>query len=218
MNAMLNIPNPSHPLPAILDTVPTSSLPRRRKSIGHYRLNSVDLDRFNRLLARLGRRQGPLAMDQVATAARQLAAPGGDKAPECIAQRIARLESVAAMVGDTAWEAANDAADCARLVLDYASDHEDLIPDWLPRIGRLDDAIVVEAAWPTLAREVASYRDFQRLRALEAHLRGCAPQELPFSREAWEATRRHEAALNAHRRRVRESSYAPVEAPCFRVH
>ncbi|WAC63399.1 YkvA family protein [Pseudoxanthomonas sp. SL93] len=218
MNTLQNIQNPTFPLPSILDSVPAFSLLRRRKSIGHYRLNSVDLDRFNRLLARLGRRQGPLAMDQVVTAARQLAAPGGDTAPECIAQRIARLESVAAMVRDTAWEAANDAADCAQLVLDYAGDPQDLIPDWLPRVGRLDDAIVVEAAWPTLAREVASYRDFQRLRTLEACLRGCAPQELPFSREAWEAARRHEAALNAHRRHVREGSYAPVEADRFRVH
>lgn len=218
MNAQLTTTFPVQPLPAILGTAPPFTLLHRRKSIGDYRLNPADLDRFNHLLARLGRKTAPLGMDQLATAARQLAAPASGGAPECIAQRIARLESVAAMAGDAAWEAANDAADCARLVLDYANDPMDLIPDWLPRVGRLDDAIVVEAAWPTLSRELSCYRDFNRLRALEACLRGCRPEELPFSRQAWEAARRTEAALGAHRRRVRETSYAPAEADRFRVH
>ncbi len=218
MNAVMTTQSLVQPLPAILDTKPSFSLLRRRKNIGDFRLNASDLERFNHLLVRLGRHQAPLGMDQLVTAARQLATPTGADAPECIAQRIARIESVAAMVGDTAWEAANDAADCARLVLDYASDPEDLIPDWLPQVGRLDDAIVVEAAWPTLAREMHCYRDFRRLRALEAFLQGCAPDTLPFSREAWEAVRRTEAALIAHRRHVRETSYVPAPVSCFRVH
>ena len=100
----------------------------------------------------------------------------------------------------------------------YADDTHDLIPDWLPQVGRLDDAIVVEAAWPTLRGEVACYRDFRRLRALEAGLRGCRPDELPFDRHAWEVARQAEAALAAHRRRVRESSYVPAPTPVFRVH
>ena len=218
MNAVMTIRSLAQPLPAVLDTPLAFNLLHRRRNIGDYRPTSFDLSRFNRLLARLGRTQGPMDVDQLATAARQLSATGDDEAPGCIAQRIAWIESVAAMAADRAWAAANEVVECARLVVDYANDSQDLIPDWLPRVGRLDDAIVVEAAWPTLAREVASYRDFQRLRTLEACLRGCAPQELPFSREAWEAARRHEAALNAHRRHVREGSYAPVEADRFRVH
>lgn len=122
------------------------------------------------------------------------------------------------MAADRAWAAANEVVECARLVVDYANDSQDLIPDWLPRIGRLDDAIVVEAAWPTLGREAAGYRDFVRLRALEARLRGCEPEELPFDRDAWQAARVHEAALSAHRRRVRESTYVPAPSAMFRVH
>ena len=80
------------------------------------------------------------------------------------------------------------------------------------------DRIVVEAAWPTLGREAAGYHDFVRLRALEARLRGCEPEELPFDRDAWQAARVHEAALSAHRRRVRESTYVPAPSAMFRVH
>jgi len=218
MNAVMTTRSLVQPLPVVLDTPPTFTLLHRRKNIGDYHPTSADLERFNRLLARLGRAKAPLCMDQLATAARQLAAATDEDAPGCIAQRIAWIESVAAMVADPAWEAANEVGDCARLVVDYANDTHDLIPDWLPRIGRLDDAIVVEAAWPTLRGELGQYRDFRRLRALEAGLRGCAPEQLPFDRNAWATARRDEAALIAHRRRVRESSYVPAPAAMFRIH
>lgn len=218
MNAVMTIRSLAQPLPAVLDSPLAFNLLHRRRNIGEYRPTSFDLSRFNRLLARLGRTQGPMDVDQLATAARQLSATGDDEAPGCIAQRIAWIESVAAMAADRAWAAANEVVECARLVVDYANDSQDLIPDWLPRIGRLDDAIVVEAAWPTLGREAAGYRDFVRLRALEARLRGCEPEELPFDRDAWQAARVHEAALSAHRRRVRESTYVPAPSAMFRVH
>ncbi|UWX04185.1 DUF1232 domain-containing protein [Pseudoxanthomonas sp. NC8] len=201
----------------MLDAAPSFSLLHRRKNIGEYRPASADLARFNHLLARLGRRHAPLDIDRLATAARQLT-DATDDAPGCIAQRIAWLESVVAMAGDRDWEASAEIADCARLVADYANDTWDLIPDWLPQVGRLDDAIVMEAALPTLGRELACYRDFRRLRAVEAGLRGCTPEELPFDRHAWEATREVEAALVAQRRRVRESSYVPAPPAMFRVH
>ena len=218
MNAVMTHLSLVQPLPAILDAPQSFSLLHRRKNIGDYRPTSADLARFNQLLARLGRPQPPLDIDRLATAARQLADTGDADAPGCIAQRIAWIESVVAMAADRDWEAANTVADCARLVADYANDTHDLIPDWLPRVGRLDDAIVMEAAWPTLRAELSCYEDFRRLRAVEAGLRGCAPEELPFDRQAWQAARTTEAALAAHRRRVRESSYVPAPAPMFRIH
>ncbi|KAF1694944.1 hypothetical protein [Pseudoxanthomonas koreensis] len=206
------------PLPSVLDAPPTFSLLHRRKSIGDYRPASADLERFNRLLSRLGRHSAPLDIDRLATAARQLSAAMGDDAPACIAERISWIEAVAAMVTDPDWQAANDVADCARLVIDYVNDPCGLIPDWLPRVGRLDEAIVVDAAWPLLGGETASYRDFARLRGVEADLRGCTPEELHFNRTAWQVAREAEAALAAHRRRVRESSYVPAPSAMFRIH
>ena len=217
MNALMTTRSMVQPLPSVLDAPPAFTLLRRRKTIGEFRPASADLERFNQLLARLGR-NGPLAIDQLATAARQLSSGTDDNAPGCIAQRISWLESVAEMVSDPAWRVAANVDDCARLVAGYAADTHDLIPDWLPRVGRLDDAIVADTAWPTLHREVACYRDFLRLHALEAGLSGRHPAELPFDRAAWESARDAEAALIAHRRRVRESSYVPATAPMFRIH
>jgi uncharacterized membrane protein YkvA (DUF1232 family) len=214
--------NPLHsstyPLPSALDAI-SFSLPHRRRAIGNFRLNSRDLERFNGLLARLGRTQAPLACDQLATAARELTATAADSAaPACILQRLKWAETAAQMVADRGWEPANEALEPTQLILGYVRDHEDLIPDWLPQVGRLDDAIVIDTAWPELASEVDRYVDFRRLRHVEAALRGCADAEFRFTRADWEQARHAEAALRAHRRSVRGGSYVPSPAPLFRIH
>ena len=217
MNAMLTT---EYPLPSILYLTPSSRRPGRRKSIGQFRLNSLDLERFNRLLDRLGRHQAPLVADQVVTAARQLNQGNGQAEPPCILQRVQRAETVVEMVADAAWMAASthDAARPARLVADYLQGPESLIPDWLPHIGRLDDAIVLETAWPHLAGEVDGYLDFRRLRRIEAGLRGCAENDFRFDRKDWLEERRIEAALRTQQRQVREGSYLPAPCAMFRIH
>src|SRR3546814_15870343 len=74
-------------------------------------------------------------------------------------QQRKRATSIGLMIDDPAWQPANDAAAPAALVMDYVRSRRDLIPDDLPRVGRLDDAIVIDAAWPRLADEVACYLD-----------------------------------------------------------
>jgi uncharacterized membrane protein YkvA (DUF1232 family) len=217
MNAMQNI---QYPLPSILYLPPSSRVPGRRKSIGQFRLNGLDLDRFNRLLGRLGRPQAPLVADQVVTAARELNQGTRQAEPPCIVQRVRIAKTVAEMVADAAWMAASASATAvpARLVADYLQGHEGLIPGWLPQIGHLDDAIVVETAWPRLADEVDGYLDFRRLRRIEADLRGCAENDFRFDRKDWQEQRRVEAALKAHRCAVRETSYLPAPCAMFRIH
>ena len=217
MNAMQNI---QYPLPSILYLTPSNRSPGRRKSIGQFHLNSLELDRFNRLLGRLGRCQAPLIADQVVTAARELNQRNSQAEPPCIVQRVQRAETVAEMVADPAWMAASarDTALPARLVADYFQGPESLIPAWVPRVGRLDDAIVVDAAWPQLVDEVDSYLDFRRLRRIEADLRGCAEGDFRFDRKDWLEERRIEAALNAQRQAIRETSYLPAPCAMFHIH
>ena len=98
MNAMLTT---EYPLPSILYLPPSSRTPGRRKNIGHFRLNSLDLERFNRLLDRLGRRQAPLVADQLVTAARELKQGDARAEPPCILQRVRRAETVVEMARET---------------------------------------------------------------------------------------------------------------------
>lgn len=215
MNAMLSI---TSPLPAILDQ-PASARPGRRHFIENYCLTSNDVDRFNVLLLRLGRRDAPLDRDQVVTAARELCDCNSLAVePPSIRERMRRIETAALMINDPGWDAANDAIDTARLVIDYARGSDDLIPDWVPAVGRLDDAIVVETAWPRLALEIDRYLDFCRLRDMAEGAPGTRRSTLHFMRADWEQARREEAALAAQQKQVREHSYLPRCASLFRVH
>lgn len=216
MNAMLAT---EIQLPSILSAPPSPSAPRRRQRIAAFTPDARQLDRFNVLLHGLGRQQAPLETDQLITAAREVCGHrGAGSPPACIAHQLRRAAALRLMTSDAGWTAANDTLGVANVVMEYLRSREDLIPDRLPDIGRFDDAIVVETAWPRLDAEVARYLDFCRVRALETSLRGEADADFRFTREDWEQARHAEAALAAKRRQIRESSYLPAPVPMFYVH
>jgi uncharacterized membrane protein YkvA (DUF1232 family) len=172
-----------------------------RRMIGSYPIDQGALDRFNRLLRRLG--QAPLTLDALTDFARCLASATAENAtPAWIIARMRRASVLNVMIADPTWELAEDCRDAAHLVMDYVHSTLDLIPDKLPRLGWLDDAVLIEAAWPLLSGEVDSYLDFCRVRHLEAQLRGCEDHAFSFSREDW--LRLHVASTDGkgHRRVV----------------
>ncbi|MDQ3287361.1 MAG: hypothetical protein M3Q42_03700 [Pseudomonadota bacterium] len=203
----------------------TASLPRilkqpisagRRCRIDNYRLNPDQVNDFNRLLARLGRKELPLDSDQLATAARQLRTSEPATAP-CIVERMRRFDALRSMVADSAWTPANGTTALAMVVIGYVNGHEHVIPEQLPGAVHLDDAIVVDTAWPRLSSEVDEYLDFHRLHLVEASLHGCDPEAFTFTRDAWQQARLAEAALAKHQRGVRERSYIPTTSALFQV-
>lgn len=215
MNVMLTT---AIPLPAILDQ-PSPIGPSRRHRIDNFHLTAASVDRFNDLLARLGRRAAPLDCDRLATAARELRDHTvGASEPACIVQRMNRLEAAAQMIDDGQWEPADDAGNVAALMIQYAGGRFQLLPNSLPTVGHLDDAIAVEAAWPSLRTEVAAFLDYCRIRSLEASLRGREPGDFGFTRSDWEEARQAEYFLARQRRCIRENSYLPQLEPRFTVH
>lgn len=217
MNIMLTA---TSPLPAILDQ--PSSFPGRRHRIDGFDLSEGAVDRFNSLLTHFGRRGAPLDRDHLATAARELHDTGSALEPPCIGQRMQLLEAAARMIADAQWKPSRGIADLAAEMVQYANGQQQLLPNSLPAVGRLDDAIAVDAAWPMLAAEVDSFLDYCRVRSLEAALRGCDVGSFPFTRDDWERARRADADLehsysfsfgHAH-----ESSYLPAPAARFVIH
>ena len=216
----MNVPlNTLSPLPSALSQPRVNGVGRRHL-IGDYDINRDALRHFNDLLEYLDLHQTPLDCDQVASAARELVDRNREGvAPRCIQQRIRRGAAVDLMLKDPDWETVAAAATRAVLLVDYLRGSGTLIPHAMPVVGRLDDAIVVEAAWPSLAEEVRQYLAFCRIRHVEATLRGETHRHFGFTREQGQAAARAEAGWIAHCQRVGHDSYLRSGAPAgFRVH
>lgn len=80
--------------------------------------------------------------------------------PEFVRARLEILEKLIEMVRDEQWRL--EGRDRARVLdaLAYFADPEDLIPDRIPGIGFIDDAIMIELVARELKHEITSYEDF----------------------------------------------------------
>lgn len=120
------------------------------------------------------------------------------------------LQLLHSMLADQGWSADNTVRERLEQTLAALCDGEETPGDNPPPRD--------QAAWTVLTEEANWYLDYRRLARLEARLRGCADNGFRFTRNDWQALRAIEAALEAHNRQVRDSSYAPEPAPLFRVH
>ncbi len=69
-----------------------------------------------------------------------------------------------AMVTDEDWPLEDDERNPVLSGLAYLCDPEDLIPDDLPGIGMLDDAVMIELVFRELRHELEAYEDFRAYR------------------------------------------------------
>ena len=212
----MNLTRTLSPLPQVLHERREGA--NRRRRIGDHEIDQEALRHFNELLERIDLLRPPLDPDQVASAARELVACSPpSKWPGSIFQRMRRAAAIDRMLSDPEWTPGH-ATEAAAVVVAYLHDDRHLIPNSMPVVGRLDDAILVEASWPKIAREVRDYLDFCRLRRIEAALRGEQRRYFGFNRQAGQAAARAEAALVDHVHRVDASSYLAGDAgPRFQV-
>ena len=88
----------------------------------------------------------------------------GARAPAFIKDRLNRLEAMTKMVEDEDWGMPDGPRDRVLRALVYFCDPEDLIPDSIPGIGYLDDAIMIELVLRELKHEIEAYEDFDKYR------------------------------------------------------
>ena len=89
----------------------------------------------------------------------------GAKAPAFVTDRLQRLESMVNMLRDDEWALPSTQRNRVLCALVYFCDPEDLIPDSIPGLGYLDDAIMIELVFRELRHEIEAYDDFVLWRA-----------------------------------------------------
>ncbi|KPK60542.1 MAG: hypothetical protein AMJ59_05445 [Gammaproteobacteria bacterium SG8_31] len=89
----------------------------------------------------------------------------GAKAPAFVTDRLQRLESMVNMLRDDEWALPSTQRNRVLCALVYFCDPEDLIPDSIPGLGYLDDAIMIELVFRELRHEIEAYDDFVQWRA-----------------------------------------------------
>ena len=85
--------------------------------------------------------------------------------PDFVAERLEKLETLLAMVMDHRWPLSEEELGPVLSGPAYLCDPEDLIPDDIPGIGMLDDAVMIELVFRELRHELDAYQDFMDFRA-----------------------------------------------------
>lgn len=161
--------------------------PGRRHHAGEHELRAERLARFNQALHDLSPEAPPLTLDQMSSACKRALQHHADGAtPPFVQSRMRSLMRLEALVDEPGWEPSAELQRQVRVLQAYRQEDADLIPDELPVVGLLDDAVLVDVALQLLHDELGEYEDFCRFRKVAADFAGIAEADTGLTRSHWQ--------------------------------
>lgn len=133
-----------------------------------FTLGDRDLKHFRRVMAKAIDVANPEKEREITAAAVELIARARQaEPPDYVRERLDRLEQIVAMSYDNEWRIPEIMKRRILAALSYLTDPEDIIPDHVPGLGFLDDAIMIELVTHELRHELEGYADFCNFRQRE---------------------------------------------------
>ena len=171
-----------------------------------FELDDEDLQHFRLIMRSATRTLGRRTPEQIVESARSLLHDIGDSAmPGFIRERIGSLRLLVDMLTDLDWRLGHEEATRVLSALAYFTEPDDLIPDHIPGLGFLDDAIMIELVVRELRHELDAYREFCEFRQHGARVGG--------RRGSSESLSEYRDRLQARMRRRRDGDREQSEDP-----
>lgn len=142
--------------------------------------------------------------DILARASEMVAEVKAQDVPAFVRERLDRLTALVEMAQDEEWALASKERKNVLAALAYFADPQDMIPDSIPVLGYIDDAIMIELVVSELKHEIDAFEDFCRYRK-EEQSRNRNPN---VSRDEYLAMKRRELHARMRRRRSATGSRA----------
>src|SRR5262247_1522112 len=142
-----------------------------------FELSDADLEHFRVAMREAQGRARRLDEKEIVASARRLATETAKRSlPEFVRERLGRLDEMIRMLDDPEWRIEGDHR--ARVIdaLAYFAEPVDLIPDQVPGVGFLDDAIMVELVVQEIRPELDAYEDFCTYRNEQRKRKGVDPE------------------------------------------
>ncbi len=130
--------------------------------------------------------------------------------PDYVRKRLADLGTLIALLDDEEWPLEDQERGRIMAAISYFAEPEDMIPDAIPGLGFLDDALMAEIVIDELKHDLEGYREFCEYRKQQEAIRG---EDAHVSREAWLGERRRQIFLRIKRRQQESRRHGSSEAP-----
>lgn len=165
-------------------------------------LDDDDLRHFRLIMREARKASAKLAPEEIVAGAEALLSQLRDAhVPQFINERLDKLNIMIRMLKDHEWRLPVTESNRVLNALAYFSEPEDLIPDHIPGVGFLDDAIMIELVVRELKHEIEAYRDFCDFRAQHRPKRGIKQKASDVTRDQWLEKRREELQARMRRRK-----------------
>lgn len=159
-----------------------------------FTLSDRDLDRFKTVAmnarSQASEQQSPAEIEKAAYKIVDVAM--NSDLPDFVADRLLELKILLDMMRDDEWQLSEQDKKRVISALAYFADPIDLIPDHIPGIGFLDDAMFVEIVMRELRAEVEAYNEFVEFRRGEEEKLSEQGQDPQANREQWLGPKRDE--------------------------